>query len=275
MNQLADHVVLITGGGSGLGLGVARHCRAQGAEVAIFEYDAAKVAALREEFGDAVLVVQGDVRSVNDLRACRSAIEQRWGRLTALIGAQGIYDGYVPVADLPLEKLDSLFDEVLSVNVKGYVLSAAVFIDMLKAERGAIVMTSSTAAFAADGGGAAYTASKGAVCSLVRQLSFEFAPEVTVNAVAPSGIASSQLHGPASLGMEGSKQSDIPADAFRAGFESSAPLQHLPTPEEYGPFYAMLASRDNVVMTGQILIADSGALNRALISAGNTPSGIG
>ena len=77
MNQLADHVVLVTGGGSGLGLGVARHCRVEGAEVAIFEYDASKVAALRKEFGDDVLVVQGDVRSIEDLQACRAAIEQR------------------------------------------------------------------------------------------------------------------------------------------------------------------------------------------------------
>jgi NAD(P)-dependent dehydrogenase (short-subunit alcohol dehydrogenase family) len=275
MNQLADHVVLVTGGGSGLGLGVARHCRAEGAEVAIFEYDEAKVAALREEFGDDVLVVQGDVRSIEDLQACRAAIEQRWGRLTSLIGAQGIFDGNIPIVDTPVEKLASLFQEVLGVNVTGYVLTARIFHDMIAAEKGAIVMTSSTAAYAADGGGAAYTASKGAVGALVRQLSFELAPEITVNAVAPSGIAGSQLQGPRALGLEGSKQSDIPADLFRGAFEAGAPLQHLPTPEEYGPFYAMLASKHNVVVTGQILVADSGALNRALISAMSTPGGIG
>jgi cis-2,3-dihydrobiphenyl-2,3-diol dehydrogenase len=75
--------------------------------------------------------------------------------------------------------------------------------------------------------------------------------------------------------MEGAKQSDIPADLFRAAFEAGAPLQHLPTPEEYGPFYAMLASRHNVVVTGQILLADSGAMNRPLISAMSSPGGIG
>jgi NAD(P)-dependent dehydrogenase (short-subunit alcohol dehydrogenase family) len=274
MHMLDGHVVLVTGGGSGLGLGVARYCLTDGAQVAIMEYDQAKVVALKEKFGDDVLVVQGDVRSIDDLRACRAAIEERFGRLTALIGAQGIFDGNIPVADLSVEQVDSLFDEVFSVNVKGYVLTARVFLDLLQAENGAIVFTSSQAAFAADGGGAAYTASKGAVGSLVRQLSFEFAPEVRVNAVAPTGIATSQLHGPAALGLEKSKQSDIPPDAFRAQFEAQAPLRYLPSPEEYGPFYAMLASRQNRVVTGQTLIADSGTLNRALISASPDTYGI-
>jgi NAD(P)-dependent dehydrogenase (short-subunit alcohol dehydrogenase family) len=78
---------------------VARHCRAEGAEVAIFEYDEGKVDGLREEFGDDVLVVQGDVRSIEDLQACRAAIEQRWGRLRSIIGAQGIFEGNLPIVD--------------------------------------------------------------------------------------------------------------------------------------------------------------------------------
>ena len=87
-----------------------------------------------------------------------------------------------------------------------------------------------------------------------------------VNAVAPTGIAKSQLRGPKSLGLDHFKQSDIPADAFRHEFEWLTPLRHLPAPEEYGPLYAYLASRQNVVMTGQTVLADSGTLNRALMS---------
>lgn len=275
MTLLDDHIVLITGGGSGLGLGVARHCQKEGARLAILEYDPAKVVTLKEEFGDDALIVQGDVRNIGDLQDCRVAIEQRYGRLTSLIGAQGIFDGNIPLADIDPEKIDRLFDEILSVNVKGYVLAAKVFLDMLTAEEGSIVLTSSTAAFAADGGGAAYTASKGAVNGLVRQLAFEFAPRVRVNAVAPSGIAGSQLRGPRALGLEDRKQSDIPADVFRRTFEAAAPLQYLPAAEEYGPFYAVLASRQNKIVTGQILVADSGAFNRALISASPDSFGIG
>jgi len=237
--------------------------------LALLEYDAAKVETLKEGFGDEVVVVHGDVRSIADLERCRDEIVARFGRVTAVVGAQGIWDGNVRLRDIPADRVDSLLDEVFAVNVKGYALTARVFLDLLDAEQGALVLTCSQAAFAADGGGIAYTASKGAVRSLVNQLSFELAPRIRVNAVAPTGIANSQLRGPAALDLQDSKQSDIPADAFRQQFEWLAPMQHMPSPEEYGPLYAFLASRQNTVMTGQTVLADQGSLNRALISMGD------
>ena len=266
MTLLSEHVVLVTGGGSGLGLGLARHCLSEGAQVAIFELSAAKVEALRQAFGDQVLVIQGDVTRLEDLRACREAIVSRYGRLDALIGAQGIFDGNVPLLDMPEERIDALFDEVMRVNVKGYMLSARVFFDLLRESQGAMVLTTSTAAYAADGGGAVYSASKGAIRSLVSQLAFEFAPHVRVNAVAPAGIANSQLSGPRALGLDAQKQSDIPQDAFLSMFRSISLLKELPTPEDHGPLYAFLASRENRIMTGQTVVADQGMLNRAVLS---------
>jgi NAD(P)-dependent dehydrogenase (short-subunit alcohol dehydrogenase family) len=128
-----------------------------------------------------------------------------------------------------------------------------------------MVLTTSTAAYAADGGGAVYSASKGAIRSLVNQLAFECAPHVRVNAVAPAGIANSQLSGPRSLGLEAQKQSDIPEDAFLSMFRSLSLLKELPTPEDHGPLYAFLASRQNRIMTGQTVVADQGMLNRAVL----------
>ncbi|MPV89512.1 SDR family oxidoreductase [Georgenia ruanii] len=274
MQLLDDHVVLVTGGGSGLGLGVARQCLAEGAQVAILEIAQDKVDQLRAELGDDVLVLQGDVRRVADLEATRAAVVERFGRLNALIGCQGIFDGNIPLRQTPLERIDALFDEVFHVNVKGYVLSAKVFVDLLEENDGAIVLTSSTAAYAADGGGLFYSASKGAVRSVVNQLAFELAPRVRVNGVAPSGIANSQLQGPAALGLETSKQSDIPKEDFLAQFRQLMPLQHLPTPEEYGWLYAFLASRHNTLVTGQTLVADQGLFNRAVLSSGSKAGGI-
>ncbi|WP_411733443.1 SDR family oxidoreductase [Paeniglutamicibacter sp.] len=266
MQLLENHVVLITGGGSGLGLGVARHCLAEGAEVAILEVSPGKVADLEAEFGDRVLVRQGDVRSIDDLQAMRAAVEKRFGKLNALIGTQGVFDGNLPLAETPLEKIPSLFDELFQVNVLGYILSAKIFVDLLEQNDGAIVLTSSTAAYAADGGGLFYSASKGAVRSVVNQLAFEFAPRVRVNGIAPSGIANSQLAGPRSLGMDHMKQSDIPKENFLAQFQELMPLKHLPTPEEYGWLYAFLASGRNTLMTGQTIVADQGLFNRAVLT---------
>lgn len=266
MQMLEDHVVLITGAGSGLGLGLARYFLEDGARVALFEIASAKVESLRAEFGDQALIVQGDVTKVEDILACKAAIAERFGVLDAVVGAHGIFDGMVRLKDTPIEKIGALFDEVFHINVKGNILLARAFVDMLEARDGAIVLTASSAAYAADGGGLIYSASKGAVRSVVNQLAFEFSPRVRVNGVAPSGIANSQLRGPEALGMQNQLQSDIPKDMFLDKFRELALLPELPTPEDHGPMYAFLASRHNKIMTGQTVLADQGVLNRALLT---------
>lgn len=259
--------MLITDAGSGLGYGLARSCCQEGASLAIIENAPDKVRPLHEEFGGEAVVVEGDVRRLNDFKHCRDAIVERFGGLNSMICAHGIFDGNVRLMDIPEERIDSVFDELFQVNVKGYLLGARVFHDLLEKIRGAIVLTASTAAaFAADGGGAMYSASKRAIRSLVNQLAFEFAPNIRVNGVAPAGIANSQLGGPKSLGLDQQKQSDIPKDAFLSLFRSISLLQELPTPEDYGLIYAFLASRSNKFMTGQMLVADQGLLNRRVLS---------
>lgn len=275
MQMLDGDVVLILGGGSGLGLGIARHFIREGASVAIFEISARKLASLKEEFGDDVLLFRGDVTSIDDLIACRQAIVERWGRLTSLVGSQGIFDGQVPLRDIEIERVSSLFDELFHVNVLGYILASKVFLELLEESGGSIVLTASVAAYAADGGGLMYTATKGAVLSAVRQLAMEFAPRVRVNGVAPGAIADSELQGPKSLGLDGFKQSDIPKDAMVDTFRRLTLMEELPAPLDYAPVYAFLASRHNKVVTGQTVLLEQGALNRPTLSAQGSAGGIG
>jgi NAD(P)-dependent dehydrogenase (short-subunit alcohol dehydrogenase family) len=278
MQMLDAHTVLITGAGSGLGLGLARYFLDEGAQLALLEVSVPKVASLRAEFGDRVVVCQGDVTEISDLQDCRAAIDERFGALDAVVAAHGIFDGMVPLRETPIEKIGALFDEVFHVNVAGNILLARIFFDMLNARAGALVLTASSAAYAADGGGLIYSASKGAVRSIVNQLAFEFSPHVRVNGVAPSGIANSQLRGPTTLGMQNNLQSDIPKDVFLAKFRELALLPDVPTPEDHGPLYAFLASRHNKIMTGQTVLADQGTLNRAMLTEKNgavTGGGLG
>jgi NAD(P)-dependent dehydrogenase (short-subunit alcohol dehydrogenase family) len=267
MLMLEDHVVLVLGGGSGLGRGLVRKFREEGAEVAVLEVSASKVEDARAEFGDGVLVVAGDVTVIDDLQRCRSAILDRFGRLDALVGSVGVFDANIQLRDTPLEKLPALFDEIFHINVLGYMLAVKVFLDLLDKSEGAIVLTSSTAAFAADGGGLTYTASKGAVRSIVNQLGFELAPRIRVNGVAPLTFANSKLRGPASLGMDDWDQSQVPVEEITSQFKELVPLGELCMPEDYAPVYAFLASRHNKIMTGQTMVADQGVFNRALMNA--------
>lgn len=275
MQMFDDEVVLILGGGSGLGLGIARHCLSEGAQVAIFEIAEDKVVALEAEFGDKVLLFRGDVTNTEDLLACRDAVVERWGRLNALIGSQGIFDGGVRIRDVPIERVGRLFDELFHVNVLGYILASRVFADLLEQSNGSIVLTSSVAAYAADGGGLMYTATKGAVVSIVRQLALEFSPHIRVNGVAPGAFTDSQLRGPRALGLQDRKQSDIPKEAFAQTFRNLTLMPSVPSPLDYAPIYAFLASRHNTVSTGQTLLLEQGSMNRAFLSAPGGGGGIG
>jgi NAD(P)-dependent dehydrogenase (short-subunit alcohol dehydrogenase family) len=273
--MLEGNVALVLGGGSGLGLGIVRHFLSEGAQVAVFEISSGKLAELADEFGDDVLLIQGDVTDLADLTRARDAVLARWGRLDSLIGSQGIFDGHIPLRDVDLAQVPKLFDELFHVNVLGYILACKVFLEDLEASEGAIVLTASVAAYAADGGGLMYTATKGAVVSAVRQLALEFAPLVRVNGVAPGAIADSQLQGPRALGLEGNKQSDIPKDAMLRTFRGLTLMRDLPTPTAYAPVYAYLASRHNTVVTGQTVLLEQGALNRPTLSAAGAAGGIG
>lgn len=266
MSLLNNHTVLITGAGSGLGLGIARYFGKQGANVILTDVSAEKIQNLQHEFSDHHLAMTCDVTQIVDLNHCLEQIQTKYGKLHAVIGAQGIFDGNVAIKDMPIERLDHLFDELFQVNVKGYFLTAHIFADILKENKGAIVFTTSTAAYAADGGGAVYTATKGAIRSLIQQLAFEFAPDIRVNGVAPAAIGNSELKGPKSLNLDNQKQSDIPKDAFLNLFQSISLLQELPDAEDYAAIYAFLASQHNKVMTGQTIVADQGLLNRSVLS---------
>lgn len=267
MSSMTDVVIALTGGGSGLGLGLARYFIQQGAKLAILEVVPSKVEALREQLGDTVLLSQGDVRSTEDLVHFHDAIVARFGGVGALVSTQGIFDGNRRLSDIPIEQIDQSFDEIMKINVLGYIKSAKIFYKSLAKSKGAIVFTASTpAAFAADGGGVLYTASKHAVLGVVRQLAFEFAPDIRVNGVAPCGIANSDLRGAEAMGLENEKQSDIPQDAFMSLFGQVTLLNHRPFGEEYGPLYALLAAPDSNIMTGEIVMADQGLMSRNIIS---------
>lgn len=268
MGWLTGRVTAITGGGSGLGAAVTRRFVAEGASVAVLEIMEHKVAALRDSLGEAALVMQGDVTSVSDQQRFRDAVVARFGRVDSLIGVQGIWDWNVHTIDLPLDTFDKAFHEVFNVNVKGYLLSARVFASDLVHAKGNIVLTLSNASYLPDGGGPLYTASKHAALGVMRQLAFELAPDVRVNAVAPCGIKGSDLRGPAALGQQDQSHTDIPPEEMESSIKSLLPLQHFATADEYTSFFVLLASNEHSgVMTGQVIRADQGLEVRPILGA--------
>ena len=259
--RLAEQVVLVTGGGSGLGRAIVDQCIKEGARAAILDRSEERLAQAEVAHGDRVVTTVGDVRSLaENCRAVAMCLDS-FGKLDCAIGNAGIWDFGTDLLDLPPDKLDQAFDEIFHVNVKGYLLLAKAATSALVNTGGSMIFTISNAGFYPDGGGPLYTASKHAAVGLVRQLAFELAPYVRVNGVAPGGI-STDLRGPESLGMA---NRSIAAINLWASAKERVPIGTLPTAEEYSAGYVFFAARkDNVPATGSILNYDGGLGIRGL-----------
>ena len=255
MSRLAGQVALVTGGGSGLGLTIVRRFVAEGARVGVLERDAERVAALNAAFPDSVVAVAGDVRAYADNEAAVAAVLDRFGQLDCFIGNAAIWDHGATLLGHAGADLDRGFDELFAINVKGYLLGARAAAPALLATQGSMIFTLSNSAFYPGGGGPLYTASKHAGIGLVRQLAYELAPKLRVNAVAPSGMAS-DLRGAAALGQQDQRIMDSRSpEAIRA----ILPLQFFPAPEDFVGPYVMLADRaDNRTLSGVLIQADCG-----------------
>ena len=227
--------VVITGGAAGIGLAVAQHFDAVGAEVVVADL-AIGMALDGPPFG----YVQMDVTDRNSVEVgLASAAEMLGGGIDVLILNAGI-DREVGVAgDLDLDA----FRAVMEVNFQG-VVNGVAFGPRHMGERGSIIVTSSPAGRLTMAGLGAYSASKAAVDSLVHTASIELAEKgIRVNAVLP-GIARTEMQGGAS--GDGSALAVLTATNTERD------------PAELAPLYQFLASDAAAPVTGATLQADDG-----------------
>lgn len=259
--RLAGDVALITGGGSGIGLAVAKRFLAEGAHIVIFGRSQEKLDAVvaATDAPERMLAVVGDVRESEDLHRAVKAAVDRFGKLDILVPNAGIWDYNRSVTRLGGEELAEAFDELFAINVKGYLLTVEAAWRELVKTRGSIVMTLSNASFHTAGGGPVYTASKFATRGLVNQLAYELAPKVRVNGVAVGGM-NTDLRGPESIGLKERSIADSFAKSTITGNNPLIPLHDASVePEDFTAPYVMLASRTEAGnITGQSLQVDGG-----------------
>jgi len=261
MGVLEGKSVVLTGAGAGIGRAVVHRYVAEGARVVAVDRDAAGVRSLHEEFGDAVLPLTADVSTWEDNRRAVRAAVDAFGRLDVFVGNAGISDAARPLEDIPGEDLPGAFQELFGVNVLGPLLGARAALPELVRTAGCVILTGSYAGEHAAGGGVLYTASKHALLGVVRQLAYEFAPDVRVNGVAP-GVAPTRLGGIRALGQQ-------PAESVLDGTDQVLPLRRVPSTDAYAGLFTLLADpADSGHMTGSMLTADSGLAIRGLARPG-------
>jgi 3-oxoacyl-[acyl-carrier protein] reductase len=185
MKPIEGMSLLVTGGGSGIGEGIARHLAAVGARVTISGRRADRVAEVAESIGPSCRAVTGDVTIADDREAMVSAaVEFGDGRLDVLVNNAGnMYRG--ALVDLDEQQLVDVFH----TNVVGGVMLAQAALDHLVAAQGAIIFVGSVHSQRAFPGAAPYAATKGAVETLTGVLAAELGPSgVRVSCVRPGAV---------------------------------------------------------------------------------------
>jgi NAD(P)-dependent dehydrogenase (short-subunit alcohol dehydrogenase family) len=246
---IGEQAAIVTGASSGLGVLIARGLAAQGCAVVIAARRADPLRRLAAEIssgGGRALALPCDVRDPGHADLLVDACRTTFGRLDGVVANAGIAGGG------PAEHHDSnLFAEVLTVNVEAVAnLAAAGARAMIDARRGGWVILQSSILGRRAGTGpgvAAYTASKGAVEQLTRELARQWAPHgIRVNALAP-GYFPSEMNAPM-----------VAAPGRLEALLARIPMGRAGEPDDLTGVVAFLASDAARYVTGQILAVDGG-----------------
>jgi citronellol/citronellal dehydrogenase len=241
----AGQVAIVTGGGSGIGLAIARTLSELGASVAIAGRDADKLERARvkmAERGWAVHPVPCDIRDVDQVAALVARVRSTLGEISVLVNNAG---GQFPT---PAELLSPKgWDAVIRNNLNGtfYVTREVAVASMIPQKRGRIVNIIANVARGFPG--MVHTgAARAGVDNMTKTLAVEWSPyNVAVNSIAPGIIRSS--------GMD-----RYPEELVEMGRQRT-PMKRLGTPEEVAELCAYLASDAASFVTGETWYIDGGA----------------
>ena len=242
--MVAQRVALVTGSATGIGRSIAWKLAERGYAITV-NYSKSKTEA--DETADGVrsrnataIVIQTDVSDDAAVRAMVERTVDAFGGLDVLVNNAATTHF---VAHTDLEGLtNQVWDDILSVYLKGTFFACRAAMPHLKTRRGNIVNIASVAGIAGSGSSIAYAASKGGVITLTKSLAKAFAPEVRVNAVAPGPVQTRWL----------ADHQDMVTQAMEL-----TPLKRPATPEDVADVAVFLADVATLI-TGQVMVIDGG-----------------
>ena len=257
---LDGQVALVTGGGTGIGLGISQLLAELGAHVVMASRKPANLEAARADIasrGGKVTAVQLDVRDPEQVKAAVDGVAQQLGRIDVLVN-NSAGNFYAPSATLS----PNAWKSVVEIDLYGtFYCSQAVYPIMAAQGGGRIVSTSMTLHYRGWPMMAHATAAKAGVDALTRTLAVEWAPQrIRVNAIAPGPIPTDGVRKaftpPADSGVP-----DVfaAADARMAEYaKKGIPLGRWGSPRDIANMVAFLASPAGDWITGSIFVIDGG-----------------
>ncbi len=243
MSEFEGKSVLITGGGSGIGLATARRLLDAGARVAIAGRDAERLEAAAKELdgGDSVLTVAADVSNTADLDRLIAAVKDGFGTIDGVFANAGVGLN-ARTADIT----EADFDQVVDTNFKGAFFTVQKALPIL-ADGGSIVFNASWLVHRGMGMGSVYAASKAAVLNLARTLAPDLADRgIRVNTVTPGHIKTEMFDA-----VTGN-------DQIREFFRGQVAIGRLGDPTDIADAVLFLLSPRSSYITGQEIVVDGG-----------------
>jgi NAD(P)-dependent dehydrogenase (short-subunit alcohol dehydrogenase family) len=246
--DLSGHVALVTGGNSGIGLGMAEGLAAAGADVCIWGRAEERNAEARQRLAahrGEVLAVRCDVRSAEQVEAAFAETLECFGRLDSCFACAGVAPGGQRFLDMSLDE----FHRVLGVNLTGafLTLQGAARAMVEHGEGGSLIGVSSLAAVSGQPRGQNYAASKGGLIAMVNSCAVELAKHgIRANSILPGWIESAMTEGVLS------------APPLLERVLPRVPIRRWGTPADFAGIAVYLASPASGYHTGDTFVIDGG-----------------
>lgn len=240
-----NQVVLVTGGNSGIGRGIAERFHGQGAQVVVFGRNSESLADTVHSLGERVLAVTGDVARLDDLKTLMAEVKKVHGRIDHLVVNAGI------AQPAPIEAVDeAMFDATIDINLKGAFFTIQQALPLLR-EGSTITLIASAVIHKGFANFSVYSASKAALRSLARSLSAELIPRgIRVNTINPGPIETPIFD---RMGFEPAQAKDA-----KAGLTQLVPLGRMGVVGEIAGIATFLAGPDATYLVGAEINADGG-----------------
>ncbi len=251
MGRLAGKVAVITGGAGEIGKAAAKRFVQEGACVLLVDMNADALAAASAEIqSDKVSHLVADVTSAAGNLAMIEVASERFGGVDIFLANAGIEGEIAPITDCD----ETLFDQVMAVNVKGPFLGIKAAIPaMIARGGGSIVISSSVAGVRGTASVSPYTTSKHAVIGLMRSAAKDAAPHgIRINTVNPGPVETRMMRSLENALAPGQ------GNRVKSAMQANIPLGRYATPEEIANVMLFLASDEAAIVTGAVYLADGG-----------------
>ncbi|QTL03747.1 SDR family oxidoreductase [Aquabacter sp. L1I39] len=240
MRRLDNKTAVITGGGSGIGLGAAKRFIAEGAFVYLFGRRQDVLDAALKDLGTSARAVRGSVTDLADLDRLYDTVKAERGGLDIVFANAGT-GLFAPLGEITPEHYDQIFD----VNVKGLVFTVQKALPLMR-EGGSIILTGSSTGVMGTPQFSIYSATKAAVRNLARTWALDLkGTGIRVNVLSP-GPTRTEL------------AVDVVGEEALEVLGRTTPIGRMGQPAETGAVAAFLASSDSSFMTGGEVFVDGG-----------------